>query len=134
MKTLGEIKVNIEKLAALIEVPHELMPSFGKFIGQYAYIYVEGDKYHSVVRGDSPSISDVETTDSGELLYAVFISLTEQMGMIYAVTNRDAKLDHRRLAYQHQLELLRKLTPEWELRRTKEIEELLKWYPYRDNL
>jgi hypothetical protein len=133
MKTLGEIKANIEKMAAQIDIPVEMTPSFGKFVGQYAYVYVEGDKYHWVMRGDSPSISDVETADPDELLYQVFTSLTEQMGMIYEVLHRDPKLDPRRVAYRHQSELLKKLNPTWELRRAKEIEDLITWYPYKDH-
>lgn len=133
MNTLGEIKASIETLAAQIDIPAELLPSFGKFVGQYSYVYMEGDKYHWVVRGNSPSVSDIETPDPDEVIYQVLASLTEQMGWMYEVVHRDPKLDHRRVVHRHQLELLGKLSLAWEQRRAEEIEEMIKWYPYKDS-
>lgn len=134
IKTLGEVKSQIENLANKIDVPVDMMPSFGNFEGSaYSYVYIEGNKYHWVVGGNSPSKTDVDTTDSEELFYLVFQTLTEQMGLVYEILNRNPKWDYRRLAYNHQLELLQKLNPQWKIRWEQEIEESLKWYPYKDN-
>jgi len=135
MKTLGEIKSHIEKLAGQVQIPSDLMPSFGKFPGHYTYLYLENNEYHWVTGGDSQRISDRATTDIGELTYMVFETLTRQMGLIHEVTHRDRNpaLDNRRLAYQHQLDLLEHLDPAWAITRQKEIEEELKWYPYKDH-
>ena len=134
MKTLGEVEAQIEKLAYQIDVPADMMPSFGNFeASAYSYVYIEGHKYHWVVGGNSPSKTDMATTDSEELFYFVFQTLTEQMGLVYEILNRNPIWDYRRLAYSHQLEMLQKLNPQWKARRGKEIEESLKWYPYKDN-
>lgn len=55
------------------------------------------------------------------------------MGLIHEVMHRNPALDNRRLAYQHQLELLEKVDPAWTIARQEEIEEELKWYPYKDH-
>ena len=134
MKTLDEVKSQIENLANKVDVPADMLPSFGNFAeSAYSYVYIEGHKYHWVVSGNSPSKTDVATTDSEELFYFVFQTLTEQMGLVYEILNRNPIWDYRRLAYSHQLEMLQKLNPQWKARRGKEIEESLKWYPYKDN-
>src|SRR5262245_12206190 len=133
MKTLGEIKIHIETLASQVEIPSDLLPSFGNFPGQYTYLYIENNEYHWVVGRDSPRSSDRTTKDIGEFNYMVLETLTRQMGLIHEVTHRDPALDNRRLAYQHQLELLEKLDPAWTKKRQKEIGEEIKWYPYKDH-
>ena len=133
MKTLGEIKIHIEKLARQIQIPSDLMPSFGNFPGHYTYLYIENNEYHWVVGGDSPRISDRATTDTDKLNYMVFETLTRQVGLIHEVMHRNPALDNRRLAYQHQLDLLKELDPTWREKRQEEIEEEIKWYPYKDH-
>ena len=111
MKTLGEIKIHIEKLASQVQIPSDLMPSFGKFPGHYTYLYLENNEYHWVTGGDSQSISDRATTDIGELTYMVFETLTRQVGLIHEILHRNPALDNRTLAYEHQLDLLEHLEP-----------------------
>jgi len=127
MKTLGEVKSQIEKLAGQAGIPSELIPSFGKLSGSNAEVFVEKDKYHFIANGNEAS-----TNDSDELIYIVFQEMTKQMGYIYEVEHRDSKSDSRRIAFRRQLELLENLNLDWKKRREKEIEELLKWYPYND--
>jgi hypothetical protein len=133
MKTLDEIKLHIDKWANQVSVPPDMMPSFGDFKGQdYSYIYIEGNSYHWVTNGDRPNVYDKATSDVDELFYLVLETLTRQMGLVHEVMNRDPDLDNRRLAYQHQLELLGMLDNDWETRRQREIVEEIKWYPYKD--
>lgn len=77
MKSLVEIKTHIEKPASQVQIPSDLMPSFGNFPGHYTYLlYLENNEYHWVVGGDSMRISDRATSDIGELNYMVLETLT----------------------------------------------------------
>ena len=62
-----------------------------------------------------------------------FETLTRLMGLIHEVMHRNPAFDNRRLAYQHQFDLLEHVDPAWMITRQKEIEEELKWYPYKDH-
>jgi hypothetical protein len=133
MKTLDEIKLQIDKWANQVGVPSDMMPSFGDFKGKdYSYIYIKGNSYHWITNGNMPNLSDRATSDVDELSYMVLETLTRQMGLVHEVMNRDPDLDNRRLAYQHQLELLEMLDNAWKARREREISEEIKWYPYKD--
>lgn len=127
MRTLGELKAQIEKLANQAGILPELIPSFGKFSGAESEVFMDGDKYHFIANGNQ-----VSTNNAEELIYIVFQEMTKQMGYIYEVEHRDAKSDSRRIAFRRQLEILENLNLDWKKRREKEIEELLKWYPYND--
>jgi hypothetical protein len=129
MKSLGEIKIQIEKLISQIEIPSELLPSFGTFPGHYTYRYLENNEYHWVEGGNSSRISGRATTEFGELNYMVFETLTRQKGLIHEFVQRNPALDNRRLSYQHQLAFLEKLDATSTKKHQKEIEEELKWYP-----
>ena len=127
MKTLGELKAQIENMVAQGNILPELIPSFGKFTGPTAEVFIEGNKYHFTAYGNQTSTDNLE-----EFLYLIFQELTKQMGHIYEVEHRNPKLDSRRIAFQRQLEILESLNGDWKKRREKEIEELLHWYPYND--
>ena len=121
MKTAGEIKTQIERLAGQIQIPSDLITSFGKFPRHYTYLYLENNEYHWITGGNSQRISARANTDIGKLTYMVFETLTRQMGLIHEVTHRDRNpaLDHRRLA--------------WTIARQKPLQEELNWYPYKDH-
>jgi len=127
MKTLGELKAQIENMTVQANILPELIPSFGKFTDSTAEVFIEENKYHFIVNGNQSSTENLE-----EFLYLVFQEMTKQMGHIYEVEHRNPKLDSRRIAFQRQLEILENLNEEWKKRREKEIEELLHWYPYND--
>jgi hypothetical protein len=121
MKTSGEIKTQLEKLAGQIQILSDLIPSFERFPGHYTYLYLENNEYDWITGGNSQRISARATTDIGELTYMVFETLTRQMGLIHEVTHRDRNpaLDHRRLA--------------WLIARQKPLQEELNWYLYKDH-
>jgi len=67
-------------------------------------------------------------------MYWIFENITHQMGFAYESAHRDPRVPLRKLAFQHQLELLEILQYQWRELREREIAEILDRHPYQYDL
>lgn len=133
MKTLNEIKTDVELLARLIGATPNDLPSYGK-TRDFAYPHIEVDnlKYHYVVVERGQELDRKSTNDFDELLYWVFSNATHNLAFAYELNNRIEDQDCRRIAFPKQVELLGLISPVLAARKDIEISEILRKVPYDD--
>ncbi|MBI5933749.1 MAG: hypothetical protein HY867_08575 [Chloroflexi bacterium] len=135
MITLQELKSHVEELAKKIDAPAKFFPTFGMSrndgtpnieINDNAFYYEAYDRDAVCIRR--------RTTRLPKLLYWIFENITHQMGFAYESAHRDPSVPLRKLAFQHQLELLEILQQQWRELREREIAEILDRHPYQYDL
>jgi len=134
MKTLPEIKAEIDRKAALIgAVGHHSLPTYGHTEdGARPHIEMDSGGYHFVVVERGQEQSRVTTGDLDELLYCIFQSVTSDLAYAYELAHRVETQDCRRLAFQRQVELLSQLSPNWGQREAAEHQRILREHPFDD--
>ena len=133
-KTLAEIQVGINRLAKLIGAQClEELPTYGYSEGTARpHVEVDQNGYHYVVVERGQEWERITTKHLDELLYRVFRSVTLRMAIDYELKHRVEGQDSRRVAFQHQLELLSTLSAEWAQRCSQEIAQILHEHPFED--
>jgi hypothetical protein len=129
--TLQELEEQVGKLAKQINASIKESPTFGtsKRDGT-PHIEINGDIFYYMAYDRSTITMNRKTHELQELLYWIFRDITTRMGFSYELDHRDPKADFRRVAFNHQLELLEKLNTEWKEIRKREIEQILEAHPY----
>jgi hypothetical protein len=134
MLSLAEIKYKIEQLASQINVPANLMPTFGTSMNDGTPCIEVDDSlyYYSAVDRDVKTVNR-QTSDFNELLFWVFHFITFLMAVHYEANNRvpNESHDYRKAMFAYQLVLLNKLSPMLRKRGEQEIAEILRNHPYR---
>lgn len=133
MVSLTDIKKQVEALAALINAPAGLLPTYGTS-KDFAHPHLEVDHrgMHWVVveRGQE---QDRKTTDNiHQFLYWIFDSITFSMSVEYELNNRIEDKDCRRIMFAKQEELMGTLHPEWGDWAMEEHREILMRHPFDD--
>lgn len=124
--SLTSIQQSIESLAERISAPVDLLPTYGRSIdGAHPHIEVDARGMHFVVIERGCELERKTTRDLDELLCWVFDSVTFSMACSFELKNRISGQDSRRLMWQHQLELLRRLNESWSCKRENEIQKIL---------
>ena len=133
MRSLLEIRQITEKLARQIDAPPSAMPTFDNFRNDGTPNIEVGNSiyYYRALDRDSETISR-QTTDLNLLLYWVFSGVTFSMACAYELANRNSSQDFRRIMFEHQVELLTLLSPEWGEREAREHAQILKQSPFND--
>lgn len=133
MLNITELKRKIERLSGQINVPENLMPTFGSSREDgTAHIEIHGSNYYYIVSERGSKVVNRETSDLKRLLYWVFDDITFYMASSYERDNRDYQVDSRKLKFEYQLELLRRLKPLWSEWKEQEIAQILKICPYKN--
>ena len=70
--------------------------------------------------------------DLEDLLYNVFKNITSDMAMTYELKNRIGDQDSRKVSFQKEEELMKKLNEEWGRRIERDHECILQYAPFRD--
>jgi hypothetical protein len=132
--SLEEIRSEVNRLAAQINAPDDLLPTYG-YSRDFAYPHIEVDArgYHYVVVERGQEIERITTVELDELLYHVFEHITFELACKYELSRRVEHQDFRRLLFQHQIELLSALSPKWAEVEAQDHERILQQYPYDDN-
>ncbi len=135
MKTLelSEIEARVNELAAKIGAPLNVLPTFG--YSQHTgcpHIEVDSKGYHYVIAERGQEFDRHTTSDLDELLYRVFADVTFELSARFELAHRVENQDHRRIMFQHQVELLSMLSPQWAERETQEHEMILRKHPFDD--
>jgi hypothetical protein len=133
MNNLDDVKENVETLARQISAPINLLPSYGiAEIDRPSYVEHHGSVYHYVTSDNGHDIERKIAFNLDELLFFVFKDITFEMAIAYSKEHRTEGADFRRSLFDHQLYLLERLNVKWKEKQIKEIESVLKQYPFVD--
>ena len=135
MITLQELQSQVEELAKKIDAPARFFPTFGMSRNDGTpNIEISGNTfYYEAYDRDAVCIRR-KTTRLPKLMYWIFEHITHQMGFAYESAHRDPSVPLRKLAFQHQLELLETLQYQWKELCEREIAETLDRHPYQYDL
>jgi len=133
MLTIIEIKSEVGRLANKLGVSGNDLPTFGcTEDGARPHIEVDARGYHYVVVERGEELKRVSTSDLNELLETIFLSVTFDLSVRYELAHRVEEQDCRRIIFQHQIELLSKLSPVWAERESQRHDEILREHPLDD--
>src|SRR5262249_40027067 len=127
------VKDAVVRLAGLLGVADSKLPTFGYSL-DWGTPHIEVDRagYHYVVVDHGKELKRVSTTELDELLYNAFASITFDLASTYELHHRLPGNDSRRLLFQHQVELMTRLNPEWARRVAKHHNDVLRMFPFKD--
>lgn len=121
------------RLAAIIAAPAKLLPTFGRSEdGARPNIKFDGVQFHFVVEERGQELERKSSPDPQEILYRAFEAVTFSMACAYEVRHRIAGQDFRRQLFAVQLDLLGKLSPQWQQRTRARLDEVLAKHPFDD--
>jgi hypothetical protein len=95
-----------------------------------AHVEEEGGVFAYVVTERGQEYERRLTRDEDDLLYWVVADETFELAGRYELQHRVPGQDSRRVLFQRELELLRRLSPAWSDRKRAEIDAILKEHPY----
>jgi hypothetical protein len=134
MNNLAQTKLEIERLARLIEAGPELLPTYGFSDGSgRPHVEVDASGYHYVESERGHEFDRWTTQELDELLFAVFRSVTFQMATEYELRHRVADKEPRRVIFPRQIELMSILSAKWAERLSIEKEKIVRLFPFDDN-
>ncbi len=134
MKNLAKIKLEIKRLAKLVDAGQELLPSYGYSEGTgRPHIEVDASGYHYVESERGEEFDRWTTEELDELLYAVFSSVTFSMACTYELRHGVPEEESRRVIFARQIELMSTLSAKWAERLSREIEKIVRLFPFDDN-
>ena len=132
---MESIELIVNKLAARIDAPPSLMPTYGWSEGTgRPHIEVHGNIYNWVVTERGTEIERRVTADLDKLLFWIFSSITSSMASKYELEHRMSGVDSRRLIFKRKLDLIRQLNSAWCEEGRREIELILLKCPFNDDL
>ena len=134
MKSIADIKVEVDKLAAIIGASgYHALPTYGR-TEDFARPHIEVDSrgYHLVVIERGQELERFTTHELDDLLYHIFQSVTFSLAMDYELAHRIETQDCRRIGFQKQVELLAQLSQRWADREAAEHKRILQEHPFDD--
>ena len=138
MESIGlkEIEERVRELAAAIEAPAWLLPTYGRSEdGARPNIEVDSSgRMHFVVVERGKEFERSIYVNLDELLYRIFRGVTLTLACDFEVKHRNPDHDSRRIMFARKVELLRLLSPQWAEREEKRHAEILKESPFHDSL
>lgn len=96
------------------------------------YIFSKNNKYHIFFTEKGKIKSDIITTDEREVLWNVLTTLSIKIILDFATQNREKGKDFRRNLFAKEIEIFSLFGTDFEKRKVKEIEDILKNNPYHD--
>jgi hypothetical protein len=135
MLRLEEIRNKIIEMGLQIGLDGNspLYPAFSeldKVFNEGASIYVTSSQYHYIIFERGNVIKHYKSREIENIIYPLFKSITMDLASKYELKHRSGHDDTRRLRWKKQLELLKIVDTEFYEKRKKEIEEILKTFPY----
>ena len=128
-----ELRTRIQTMARVIGAPNDLLPAYRTSEQNGGpHIEIDGPTYHYVFSERGQEYDRWSTTSIEELLYRTFRDLTFWMSYKVARPHQKPGKDPRREAYRQQIELLRRLNPEWATRSAAEQQDVLIAHPFVD--
>lgn len=126
MKTLPEIKAEVDGLAARIGAADNVLPTYGHSEdGARPHVEVDFSGYHYVTVERGQELERLTTNDFGELLFYIFRNAAFSLACAYEREHRVENQDFRRILFRRQIELLATLFPHWGDRESRRHAEIL---------
>jgi hypothetical protein len=127
MHSLPDIRADVLRLALSIGAGEKHLPAFGysKQPG-WPSVEVSADQYHYVVARSDQAPHSRSTSDYQELLHWIFSGVTQSM--VFADDSdlrQPGQEEYLAIAYPKQIELIRRIDPQFVPRLTVEIDSLL---------
>ena len=135
-KVLINVRENVEKYGALINVPSHLYPTYGySDDGTHPHIEIDDlDQLFYVIVERGEVLKRDLALNMNHLLYMIFRDITFWISVSYEVEHRIMNEDFRRQLFAKQVELLGTLDVSWAQKMKEEINDILKTHPYVDDL
>ena len=131
--SISTIRRKVKELGLRINAPKETLRIYSQPTGfGDPHIEINTDGYHYIVWERGNEHERRTTKDFNELLYWLVSDITFQMACKYELQVRVPNQDSRRLIFEKQLELLKKMDLKFYIQKNQAIQELLKEYPYKD--
>jgi hypothetical protein len=133
-ESLDNIKSHVDRLAAMINVPAYLLPTYGNATESHPNIdvYDKGELCFEIQERGEIVLREYPL-DLDYLLYCVFRHITKEMAtQICMVHNENTDVDHRRERDEMQLSLLETLDKKWVAREREWQQNNLILFPYQD--
>jgi hypothetical protein len=132
---MESLQSELKKIALEIDASPELLPGF-EALDEGLSIKIENSplSYHLIYSERGTERMHKKTSDKDELLYWVFSHVTFEMSVAFELHTRDEGKDCRRIIFDQQLQMLKRINVEWMKKREKEIEYTLMENPYRDSV
>ena len=134
MLTLPEIKAEVDRLAAVLELKPGAGPTYG-YSEDFARPHIEvGATYDYVVveRGQERDRQSFDSLDG--LLEQIFDDITFGMAFSYELEHRIESQDCRIIGFAKQIELLERLNFNWARRQSERHQAVLRRHPFSDSL
>ncbi|MDE6662812.1 MAG: hypothetical protein K2K46_05635 [Lachnospiraceae bacterium] len=96
------------------------------------YIFSRDNQYHILFTEKGKVRSDIVTDKKREVLWNALNIISTSIIMDFAMCNRDKDKDFRRALFAKEKEIFSLFGSDFEKRKNKEIEEILKRNPYND--
>lgn len=96
------------------------------------YIFSKNNKYHILFTEKGKIKSDIVTSDEREVLWNALKTLSIKIITDFAIENREKGKDFRRNLFAKEIEIFSMFGTDFEKRKVKEIEDILKNNPYHD--
>ena len=134
MKSLADIKAEVDRLAAIIGATgYHALPTYGR-TEDFARPHIEADSrgYHFVVVERGQELDRFTTHELDDLLYRIFCGVTFSLAIDYELAHRIETQDCRRIGFQRQVDLLAQLSKQWADRQAAEHDRILREHPFDD--
>ena len=127
------LEKEVEKIGNIIGAPRSLLIVNTSPIGDGTpHVEFKNDECFYVSSERGHEIFREKISDLNELLYRIFDRITTRMATDYELDHRVESQDCRRLIFDKKLELLGKISSDWEDRERREIAKTLAVSPYDD--
>jgi Immunity protein 63 len=132
--SLDDIKKIVDDFALKINVPSNLLPSYGQQTWDaHPYIEVNNLGFMFYIISERGQEYERKMTDKiDNLLYWIFANVTFSMASDYEQKNRIVDKDCRRIMFAKQEELLGQLNENWRFKENAEHQSILKRHPWDD--
>lgn len=128
-----EIRQLVDQLAERIGARQNMLPTYGHSEqGDGLYVEVDSRGYQLIAAERGTESERYITSDIDELLFRIFGGITFALSCEYELAHRIEEQDCRRLIFQHQVELLSMLSPQWGERERREHDQILMKHPFDD--
>lgn len=133
-KKLNQIEAEVNRLAAIINAPGSLLPTYG-YSKDLRFCHVEAERngrlsWVAVERGEE--LKRHNTSQLDELLYWIFSDITFSMALAFELKHRIENQDFRRIMFAKQRELLGTINPKWKALASSRHRDILKDHPFDD--
>lgn len=130
--TLGAIEQRVRRMAKELDAPANYLPTYGRSREDGTpHIEING-AYDFVVSERGKEFERRSSSDIDELLYWVFRTVTFSLAADYECGHRRAGEDSRRQLFAIQLDMLKKLSPDWAEREDAYLRGVLRQHPFQD--